>query len=48
MRMTDEAYRRYLIRFNLLGDVWIEKDGQLIAHATGLDDAKRQIDDLLD
>lgn len=41
-------YRGYLIRYNMYAELyWIEKDRQLIARAKDIDDAKRQIDELL-
>lgn len=40
----DVAYRGYLIRSNpLTGQMWIEKDTFLIAHATSLEDARATI-----
>lgn len=45
--MITKAYRSYLIRCNLAGNWWIEKDQCLIQWAKTFDDAKRVIDALL-
>jgi hypothetical protein len=43
------AYRGYLIRRNdLTGLMWVEKDGQPICYPFCWDDARKQIDSLLD
>lgn len=40
----DIAYKGYLIRVNqILGLLWIERDGQRIAGASSVDDAKSTI-----
>ncbi len=46
---SDVAHRGYLIRFNrIAGTCWVEKDGTLICWAQDANDARRQIDALLD
>lgn len=42
-----EAYRGFLIQSNIVGSIWIEKGGAFIAWAESIEDAKRQINDLL-
>src|SRR5262245_55619910 len=42
-----QAYKGYLIRSNLVGDVWIEKDNHRIAWAESFDQAKVIIDNEL-
>jgi len=44
----DKAYRGYLIRHNLVGDTWIEKDGIRMAWSEDEETAKRIIDSLID
>lgn len=45
--MMTRAYHGYLIRSNYTGDIWIEKNRQLIAWATSIADAEAKIDALL-
>jgi hypothetical protein len=45
---TDKAYRGYLIRRTLTGEYWIERDRTRICGAVSVDDAQRQINELLD
>ena len=44
---NDIAYRRYLIRCTLTGDVFIEKDGFNIGFSNSIEQAKRDIDMLV-
>lgn len=40
------SYKGYLIRSNIIGDHWVEKDGYRIAWTKDVTDAKKIIDDL--
>ncbi len=44
---SDIAYRGYMIRFNILGKIWVERDGQLISWASNVAGAKKIIDGLV-
>ena len=44
---SDIAYRGYMIRFNILGKIWVERDGQLISGASNVAGAKKIIDGLV-
>ena len=43
------VYRGYLIRYNpLRGETWVEKGGYLMSYAKDYEDAKAQIDWIID
>ncbi len=41
------AYKGFLIRSNLTGDIWIERGGFLISYAKSVKDAEKTIDNLI-
>lgn len=43
----DTAYRGYLIRIGLLGNVFVERDGALIFQPASVDAARSAIDELV-
>lgn len=47
--MSDRSYRGYRIRTSYFsGAWWVERDGRLICYADSVEDAKRQVDGLLE
>jgi hypothetical protein len=46
MPRDDEAYRGYLIRRTITGEIFIEKEGMLIGWVQSIEDAKQKIDEL--
>lgn len=47
-KLSNLAYRGYLIRLTIKGEVFVEKDGHLVCWAINLTQAKCRIDALLD
>ena len=46
--MKTQAYKGYLINIiTLTGEVFVEKEGHLICRPNSVEDAKRQIDELV-
>ena len=46
--MKTQAYKGYLIKIiTLTGEVFVEKEGHLIGRPNSVEDAKRQIDELV-
>ncbi len=46
MKKEDTAYRGYIIRFGLIGDVFVGKDGHFFYCCKSLEEAKKAIDEL--